>query len=177
MTAKAWLTDSKELKQQITEHSIAQSIPSAYGSLVIYESDLKSERKEDKKLDSRIDDVGDVALFGRVIALSTTAIVVGSINDTYANLPTITSGLIDLSHNPVCCDYVCVCLRCYCCSSSDACATCLKRCGPCGLCVSGTIAVVGSAMFFIGKGVVGFFSCVGSGCCEFVNCLGDLSNC
>jgi len=111
---------------------------------------------------------------GSVIVLCTTPMAFGSIADTYAGIPTITSGTLDLSNSPQCCDYVCLCMECSCCLGTDTCYSVGKRCGPFGLCLCGTMAVIGSAMVFLGSGVVKCFGCVCSGCCEIVQCFQEL---
>lgn len=175
LTARHWLTKDEKLRNQIIELSCEQRVPSAFTTLVAYETTHEKRQKEDEKSEKKGKNstnkaaaVGALAvggvlaigagvyLLGGSAAISATANGLSSVGSDAANvLGQGFSGLIDCCNG--CCGGLCesvgpVCgsLQPLCGSIGDACGSCEPILGACGgglknICGPACQTVAGSA--------------------------------
>jgi len=173
LTSRAWLEQSKELEQEIIRISTEESMPSAYTTMVAYETTekkLEEEKDKDKKDVKRggmsTKTIAALAI-GGVAVLGVAAFVFGDIGASMSNLPIggdLGVGMLF--------DALSGCGGCIgdCCSSIGSCF------GPLGgicECIGGVCGDVCGPVC----GAIGDVVCSVCGSIDICSCLGSIGDC
>jgi len=88
LTAQAWLTDSRRIKQQVIDISMKESMPCAHTTMVAFEIDKNKKKDFDKKKlrDKRIRR-GLLLAVGGLVVLGVAAFAFGDVFSTMGNVP------------------------------------------------------------------------------------------
>jgi hypothetical protein len=167
LTARQWLTESKELEEQIVQISVANSFPSAFTSMVAYETTVEKKRQQEQQQQRQEEEEKKEAEARRASSRSKAntaaalavggAFVVGAgifafgdVGATMAGIASVGSAGVNLVANVL---------------ASGCCTECLNlvTCGGCGFCGDVCSGFCKPAIEAVG------------GCCE--GCCGTLGGC
>jgi hypothetical protein len=167
LTARQWLTQSKELEAEIVKLSTQQSMPSPFTSMVAYEVDPKKKKQEEEQKNKDKKGTSDktvmiaAAAVGGVVVLGATLYLMGNLAATAGNV-----GSFFLTVGSTCCECGQICETVISFVTSCDCGAICDCCGS-------VFGAVGGGLCDCLHGAVNCidFDCICKSLCCLVDCI------